>query len=201
LADDAIEMLNGLGIEKVHWVGLSLGGMIGQSVALNHPDRLHSLVLCDTTAKIPEDAQSIWEERIKTAQQKGLAALIEETMERWFSLAFIKANPPILSVIKKQFLLTPLEGYIGCSEAVRRINYIDQLSKIEIPTLIMVGEDDVGTPVSASEAMHKKIKNSRLFVIQSAKHLSNIEQPEIFNSSLLKFLNEVEERSFKGGER
>ncbi len=191
LSDDVVGLLDNLGIDRVHWVGLSLGGMIGQSFALNHPDRLISLVLCDTTARIPEEAQPLWEERIKTASEKGLSALLDETMERWFSSSFIEKNPPILSAIRKQFLLTPLEGYLGCAYAVRRIDYLDQLSKIKIPTLIMVGENDIGTPVSASEAIHERIENSKLVIIQSAKHLSNVEKPEEFNSTLLAFLKEV----------
>lgn len=188
LAQDAIGLLDALGIEKVHWVGISLGGMIGQSIALNYHDRLLSLVLCDTTAMIPEEAQSIWEERIKRARENGLNVLLDETMERWFSPNFLEKSPPILSLIKKQFLATPVEGYIGCAEAVRRINYLDQLSRIKIPTLIIVGEDDIGTPVSASEAIHKRINDSRLVVIPSARHLSNIEKPQEFNSALLNFL-------------
>ncbi len=191
LSDDVVGLLDNLGIDRVHWVGLSLGGMIGQSFALNHPDRLISLVLCDTTARIPEEAQPLWEERIKTASEKGLSALLDETMERWFSSSFIEKNPPILSTIRKQFLLTPLESYLGCVYAVRKIDYLDQLSKIKIPTLIMVGENDIGTPISASEAIHERIENSKLVIIRSAKHLSNVEKPEEFNSTLLAFLKEV----------
>lgn len=191
LAEDAVGLLDSLRIDKVHWVGLSLGGMIGQSFALNHPDRLFSLVLCDTTARVPEEAQPVWEERIKTAREKGLAPLLDETMERWFSSSFLEKNPPILDAIRKQFLLTPLEGYLGCAYAVRRINYLDQLSKIKIPTLIMVGENDMGTPVSASEAIHERIENSKLVILPSARHLSNVEKSEEFNSALLAFLKEI----------
>lgn len=191
LADDAVGLLDNLRIDRVHWVGLSLGGMIGQSFALNYPDRLLSLVLCDTTAKLLEEAQPIWEERIKTAHEKGLDVLLDETMERWFSSSFLEKNPPILSAIRKQFLLTSLEGYLGCAHAVRRINYLDKLSKIKIPTLIMVGEDDIGTPVSASKAIHERIENSKLVIIRSAKHLSNVEKQDEFNSALLSFLKEI----------
>jgi 3-oxoadipate enol-lactonase len=96
----------------------------------------------------------------------------------------------MLEIIRKQILATPVQGYIGCAEAIRKLNHLDQLSKIKIPTLIMVGEDDPGTPVSASEAMYKRLPNSKLVILPSARHLSNIEQAEAFNANLLNFLKD-----------
>jgi len=188
LGEDAVALLDILEIEKVHWVGLSMGGMIGQSVALNYPRRLKSLALCDTTAAIAPEAQPLWQERIDAVREKGVASQLEPTMERWFTPSFLKLNPYMLGVIRNEFLATPAQGYLGCIYAIRKLNYLDRLSEIKIPTLIMVGEDDAGTPVSASEAMHQVIPNSKLVIITSARHLSNVEQPEIFNTSLLTFL-------------
>ena len=188
LAKDAIALLDALGIDKVHWVGLSMGGMIGQAVALNHSDRLKSLVLCDTTGVMPPEVQPLWQERIDAVRGKGVESQLEPTMERYFTPSFIKSNPPIFGAIRKQFLATPAEGYLGCVEAIRRLNFIDRLSKIKIPTLIMVGEDDPGTPVSASQAIHQRISNSKLVILQSARHLPNVEQPDAFNTNLLTFL-------------
>jgi 3-oxoadipate enol-lactonase len=191
LGNDAIGLLDALGIDKVHWVGLSMGGMIGQCLALNHPHRLRSLALCDTSAMIPKDAQPIWKERIKTLRDKGVGPLLQETMERWFTPSFLILNPPMLSIIREQFLATSVEGYIGCVEAIRKLNYLDRLAEIKIPTLILVGQDDPGTPVSASKAMHERIPNSRLVILRSAHHLSNVEQSEAFNTTLIKFLKEL----------
>jgi len=191
LGKDATGLLDALGIEKVHWIGLSMGGMIGQFVALNHAQRLSSLALCDTAATIAEEAQPVWQERIDRARHRGMEAQVEETMQRWFTPSFLGRNPPMLKVIQKEFLVTPVEGYIGCAEAIRKLNYLDRLSKISIPTLIMVGEDDPGTPVAASEAIHKRISGSRLVILPSARHLSNVEQSEAFNEALLKFLLEL----------
>jgi pimeloyl-ACP methyl ester carboxylesterase len=92
-------------------------------------------------------------------------------------------------MIRAQFLNTPADGFIGCSEAIRRLNYLDQLASIQLPVLIMVGADDPGTPVSASEAMHAQISTSELVVIPSAAHLSNIEQADAFNKALVEFLD------------
>jgi 3-oxoadipate enol-lactonase len=188
LGEDAIGLLDALRIEKVHWVGLSMGGMVGQSIALNYADRLLSLALCDTAALIPAEAQPTWEERIVVTTTKGIFSQMEPTMERWFTPSFLHLNPPMLEVIRKQFLTTSVEAYIGCIEAVRRLNYLERLSRIKLPTLIVVGEEDPGTPVAASRAMFERIPGSKLVVIPSARHLSNVEQPEAFNRALLGFL-------------
>jgi 3-oxoadipate enol-lactonase len=191
LGEDAVALLDALGIDQVHWVGLSMGGMIGQSIALNYPKRLESLALCDTMAVVPEEAQPIWQERIDAVREKGVVSQLEPTMERWFTPSFLKLNPYMLGVIREEFLAIPAKGYLGCIYAIRKLNYLDRLSEIKIPTLIMVGEDDPGTPVSASEAMHRRIPNSKLVIIKSARHLSNVEQPEVFNTNLLTFLNSL----------
>ncbi len=191
LAEDVIKLLEALGIDRVHFVGLSLGGMIGQCLALNYSHRLRSLVLCDTAAIIPADAQPIWEERFDRARKKGMGALLEETMERWFTPAFLRQNPPMVGLIRKQILATPLAGYLGCAEAIRKLNDLNRLSEIKLPTLIMVGEEDPGTPVSASQAIHERIPDSKLVILPSARHLSNVEQAEAFNAALLAFLKNL----------
>jgi 3-oxoadipate enol-lactonase len=190
LAEDVIGLLDALGLDRVHFVGLSMGGMIGQCLVLNHPHRLKSLVLCDTASIVPAEAQPVWQERLDKVRKKGMEALSEETMERWFTPAFLRQNPPMVKLIREQILATPVPGYIGCGEAIRRLNYLDSISAIKIPTLIMVGEDDPGTPVSASEAIHERITGSKLVVLPSARHLSNVEQTDQFNGALLKFLKD-----------
>ena len=188
LGEDVIKLLDALGIGRVNFVGLSVGGMIGQCLALNHPHRLKSLALCDTAAIVPEEAQPIWEERLDKARKRGIEALLDETMERWFTPSFLKQGSPMVVLIRKQILATPVAGYVGCAEAIRRLNYLDRLSEIKTPTLILVGEDDPGTPVSASRAIHERIPDSKLVILPSARHLSNVEQTEAFNTALLSFL-------------
>ena len=188
LADDVIGLLDALKIDKAHLVGLSIGGMIGQSLALNYPHRLKSLALCDTASLIPQEAQPIWQERIDKTISKGMEGQVDETMERWFTPPFLKQGSPMLEIIRKQILSTPVQGYIGCAEAIRKLNYLDRLPEIKLPTLIMVGEDDPGTPVAASEAIHQRISNSTLVILPSARHLSNIEKATAFNEILLNFL-------------
>jgi len=188
LAKDVVKLLDALDVDRAHFVGLSLGGMIGQSLALNDPHRLRSLTLCDTAAVVPAEAKPLWQERIDQARTKGMEALSDQTMERWFTPSFLKQNSKMLALIRQQILATPVSGYIGCAEAIRRLNYLERLSEIKVPTLIMVGEEDPGTPVSVSVAMQERISNSRLVILPSARHLSNVEQADAFNTALLKFL-------------
>jgi 3-oxoadipate enol-lactonase len=192
LAADVIGLLDALKLESVHFVGLSIGGMIGQCLALNYADRLRTLSLCDTAAIIAKDALPLFEERIRRARDQGMEALVKETLERWFTQSYLKQNSPEVERIRNQILATSLAGFVGCSRAILGLNYIERLSEIDLPTLIIVGEDDPGTPVTASQAIHQRIQNSKLVVLPSAAHLSNIEQADAFNSALLEFLYGVE---------
>ena len=188
LGEDVVGLLNALNISRVHFVGLSIGGMIGQAIALNHGERLRSLVLCDTSAYLPPPALPMVQERIETARGQGLQALVDGTLERWFTPSYIKQNRPSVALIRDQFLATSVAGYIGCSEAIGKLNFQERLLEITLPTLIMVGAEDPGTPVAASEAIHERIQGSKLIVLPSASHLSNIEQADQFNRHLLAFL-------------
>ena len=188
LVADAAALLDALAIPTVHFVGLSMGGMIAQGFALSHPDRLDRLVLCDTSAFMPAEAQPIIQDRIDTARREGLAALVDSTLMRWFTTDYLRRRGPGVDMIQSILQSSPAAGYIGCTEAIRRLNYLDDLSRIERPTLIVVGEDDPGTPVAAARAIHERISGSRLVILPSASHLCNIEQPQAFNSTLTGFL-------------
>jgi len=190
LADDAVALLDALGIDAVHFVGLSIGGMIGQGLALNQAARLKSLTLCDTSAIMPAEAQPILQERIAAARENGMGDQVDGTLERWFTPQYLQQNPPAVQMIRRQIAATPLAGYLGCSEALAGLNYLERLNEIKLATLIMVGEEDPGTPVAASEAIHERIAGSQLVILPAARHLSNIEQAEGFNQSLMGFLLE-----------
>ena len=188
LAADAVALMDALEIDAVHFVGLSMGGMIGQNLALDHGDRLKSLALCDTAAVMPDEVQPIWQQRIAAARKKGLQDQVDETLERWFTPEYLSRNSPQVEMIRRQILATPVAGYIGCSEAIRNLDNLKRLSGITLPTLIIVGEEDPGTPVAASEAMQERIDGSKLVVLPAARHLSNIEQAGAFNEALMDFL-------------
>lgn len=191
LGDDVVAMLDALDIGRVNWVGLSMGGMVGQNLALRHPERVSSLVLCDTTSRIPDEAQPVWDERIATAEKNGMEPICGETMERWFTPPFLEEDGPELRSIRNQFLDTPTSGYVGCCQAIRELDYTHRLSGIELPVHIIVGADDPTAPPEASRVIQRNISGASLTVIDHGSHLCNIEQPAAFNRALLGFLDRL----------
>ena len=188
MVNDVVGILDALEIDRAHFVGLSMGGMIGQGFGIQHPSRLIGLCLCDTMARVPPEAQSTWQERIDKAREGGMAALAGATLERWFTTPFRSGQPEQLETIRRSILETPVEGFVGAAEAIRRLDYLEQLSVLQRPTLVMVGADDSGTPVSAAEAIQQRIPGAQLRVLPNAAHLANIEQSHAFNVTLLGFL-------------
>ena len=191
LAEDVLGLLRALGIEKTLFMGISMGGMIGQVLGLKSPDLLRGLVLCDTSSRVPEEAKPIWNERIETVQKKGMESQVDVTLERWFTPSYRKDHPEVVEKITAMIRATNAQGYIGCGHAIRDLNLTEKITAIKVPTLIIVGEDDPGTPVAASQVINEKIKGSELVILKSAAHLSNIEQTEAFNKAVLKFLGKI----------
>ncbi|MFO1319395.1 MAG: 3-oxoadipate enol-lactonase [Burkholderiales bacterium] len=191
LSDDLQGLLDALRIERPHFMGLSMGGMIGMTHALRHPGRLQSLVLCDTTSRIPAEARGVWQQRIDTAQAQGMEPLVASTLQRWFTAPFLARGGDAIARVGDMIRRTPAAGYVGCCHAIRAIDLTDQLGAVTVPTLVVVGDQDVGTPVEASRAIHLAIPGAQLGVIPSASHLSNLEQPETFNHLVGRFLASV----------
>ncbi|MBZ0143144.1 MAG: 3-oxoadipate enol-lactonase [Rhodocyclaceae bacterium] len=190
LADDVLGLLDALQVERTHFCGLSMGGMIGQHLALKAPQRIDRLVLADTTSRMPAEAQPLWAERIRVAQEKGMGAHVQPTLERWFTASWRAVHPEVMEAIGNLIRNTPVAGYVGCAQTIARIDVTDRLSGIKAPTLVIVGRDDLGTPPAMSEAIAAAIPGARLAVIPEASHLSNIEQADAFNRLLLDFLTE-----------
>jgi 3-oxoadipate enol-lactonase len=191
LTEDVRAMLQALGITRTHFIGLSMGGMIGQIMALKYPQMLQSLVLCDTMSSVPTEAKPMWDDRIHTAETGGMAPLVEPTLARWFTEPFRQQGSPVLDQVRTMIRSTPPRGYTGCCHAIAALNLTDHLKAITLPTLIIVGEDDPATPVAASHVIHEQIRGSELVILKSAAHLSNLEQPEAFNQALTAFLPKV----------
>lgn len=188
LAADAVGLLDFLGIKLTHFVGLSMGGMIGQVLGIRYPQRLQKLVLCDTSASVPSEMGPVWDERIGRAEKLGMSALAQETLERWLSGGFRGSRTEVTGGIRDMIVQTPVAGYAGCCRAIAGFDVLADLPKITAPTLIMVGENDPGSPVSAAEQMKSLVRGSELFVIPGALHLTNIETAEAFNRKLVDFL-------------
>lgn len=191
MADDVKGLLDALGIKHTHWVGLSMGGMIGETFALRYPGVFESLVLADTTSRRPPDAEQMWGERVRLAQEKGMEALEEGTLARWFTEPYRNAHPDVMARIGSAIRATPVAGFAGCCQAISKIDLLDRLHEIKCPVLIMVGDQDHGTPPEMARRIHENLPGSELRIIASAAHISNIEQAEVFNQALLGFLGKV----------
>ena len=189
LTDDVITMLDELGLKQVHFAGLSMGGMIGQQLGAQHGDRLRSLSLCDTTSEMPN--RSLWEERFAAVRSGGVAALIDGTIQRWFTAGFIERDPATIGRVREMIATTKEEGYLACASAVRDVNQTATLSRITTPTLIIAGESDPACTVEQAQVIHREIRGSQLQVIADAAHLSNLEQPARFNALLTGFLASI----------
>ena len=188
LATDALAMLKALGIARTHWVGLSMGGMIGQTLALKAPEVFSSLSLCDTSSRMPVEARPQWQDRIKTAETQGMEPLVEPTLARWLTEPFRRSRKDVVDKVATMIRTTPPAGYAGCCHAISALDLTDKISAIKMPTIAIVGEDDLGTPVAAHKVINEKIAGSKLVILKSAAHLSNMEQPEAFNKALTDFL-------------
>ena len=191
LADDAVGLLDALKIEKAHFMGLSIGGMIGQQLGARYPERVLSLSLCNTASEMPP--RSLWEERFEIARTQGIAGLVDGTIKRWFTAAFIECAPQEIEKVRQMILGTNLDGYIACGSAVRDMAQSTMLLKIKVPTLVLSGRDDPACTVDQGTVLHRLIDNSKMVIIEQAAHLSNIEQPEIFNRTVRQFIDSVDD--------
>jgi 3-oxoadipate enol-lactonase len=192
LADDAAGLLDALGIEAVHFVGLSMGGMIGQQLGARYPGRVLSLALCDTASEMPP--RSLWEERLAIARSQGVPGLAEGTIKRWFTEPFIRRAPGDIEKVRRMILGTGTEGYIGCAAAVRDMAQTTMLLGIKAPTLILTGRDDPACTVDQATVLHRMIDGSQLLILEDAAHLSNIEQPGAFNAAVREFIDRIDDR-------
>jgi len=189
LTTDLTGLLDALNIESTHFIGLSMGGMIGQHFALAAPQRLDKLVIANSTSRIPPEAAPLWDERIRLAREHGCAALVEATLGRWFTPEFRAARPDMMQRIGKLIASTPVAGYVGCAGAIRHLDITARIGAIRTPTLVIAGAQDPGTPPAMSAVIAAAIPGARLEIISPASHLSCLEQPEEFRRLVAAFLS------------
>ena len=168
-----------------------MGGMVGQYLGLLHPQRILSLTLSSTSSRVPPEGRALWEQRIKDTREKGIESQVATAMPRWVTAANQKAKPAVVERLAKMIRGTSPEGFCGWGGAISTLNVTDRLKTIALQTNVIVGAEDVGTPVAASQAIHERIKGSQLVVLDSASHLSNLEQPAAFTRALETFLARV----------
>ncbi len=188
LADDALALMDALGVERAHFCGISLGGMVGMCLAERHPERIASLVLCATDCRI--GTPEIWEERITEVLNRGMTAIVDTVIERWFTEGFRKREPEKVAEIKMMLLDTMPVGYAGCCAAIRDADLCDALGRLSMPVLCIAGSEDPVIPPDAMQALARRIPGARLEVLEAA-HLVNVEARDAFNDTLLRFYAEL----------
>ena len=186
LAADAVGLLDALGIERVHFVGCSLGGMIGQCLGAQHADRLQSLVLVGSRSAMPP--VSLWEERIRIARADGIAPLVPTMLARWFTDAFRAADPAAVAAVADGVLATPVEGFVGACTAIRDMDHTAILPRIGVPTLVTSGDCDPGVPVADTRFIHSAIPGAEMALVEGARHLFSIERAAVFDRLLSDWL-------------
>lgn len=189
LALDAVALIDALGIEKVHFCGLSMGGMVGQLLGSKYQDRLSSLILSSTSAYMPPP--HLWNERIESVRNGGMQAVADAAIDRWFTGIGKNKMSEKVGKVKNLILETSPLGFCACCEAIRDMDLRGIIAGIKIPTLVIVGSLDPGTPVSAAQFIYERIPSSRLEVIKDAAHFVNVERSEEFNDLILNFLKDL----------
>ena len=189
LGDDVFALLAALNITRTHFIGLSMGGMTGMTMALKQPSVLRSLVLCDTASEDPLGDPALWQQRIDAITAGGsMEALVEATIGRFLAPATVQTRPQTADTVRHMVRTTSLQGYIACCQAIAKLDLTDRLPDIDVPTLVVVGAQDVATTVEMARGIHQRIPGAELVVLEGAAHLSNIDQADAFNQAVLEFL-------------
>lgn len=190
LADDVASMLDHLKLPAVHYIGLSIGGMIGQALAFRHAGKLKSLMLCDTRARALGDQTALWHERIALARQAGsVEPLVDSSIQRWFSPAFMHSNKPRVDRVRASMQRCSVDGYGGCGLAISSFDFTDRLAGIKLPTLVLYGAEDPSTTPEENKYLAAHVKGSRLEEIPGL-HLPNIESADRFNAIMAAWLKQ-----------
>jgi 3-oxoadipate enol-lactonase len=184
---DVIAILNDLNIDKVHWCGLSMGGMVGQWLGANAPERFDRIILSNTSCYYPDPTN--WHNRIKAVREGGLASVADAVISGWLTEDFREREPQITANMKAMLIASPVEGYLAACEALSTLDQRALLPKIKSPTLVIAGRQDMATPLAAGEYIRSQIPGASLTILDAA-HISNVEQPHAFTDAVVGFLTQ-----------
>jgi 3-oxoadipate enol-lactonase len=194
LVADAAGLLDALAVPQAHVAGLSMGGMVGLGLLLDHGPRIKSAVIADSRHTTTPEFTKAWLDRAEAVRQGGIAAVVASTVERWSSARLAQRDPAAVARMKRMIRNTSATGYRGCAAALARLNYGQRLGEIDKPALVLCGTEDHGAPPENTRQMHAMIKGSRYLEIAQAGHIANIEKPGIFNAAVAKLFDEVEQK-------
>ena len=186
LGRDVITLLDGLGMQRAHFCGLSMAGMLGMWLGAHAPERVERLVLCNTAARI--GSPEFWNSRIENIRKSGMEPIAAAVVGRWFTPAFQERLPDTVGLMRRMLVETPAEGYAGCCAAIRDADLREALARIHARTLVIAGSHDAATPPADGRFLAERIPGAR-YVELAAAHLSNIEAPERFTADLITFLS------------
>jgi 3-oxoadipate enol-lactonase len=189
LALDVVGILDALNVPQAILCGVSVGGLIAQAVALQHPDRVRALILCDTGARI--GSVEAWQQRIDKVRADGIDSLVQMTMERWFSAGFRERYGAAVRGYSIMLRQTSLDGYVGTCAALRDTDFRRAITRVKIPTLVLCGAEDIATPPELGRELAALISGARFSLIEKAAHLPCIEQPEAVAQRMMQFVREV----------
>lgn len=187
LAQDALSLIDRLGIDRVEVCGLSIGGMMAQALATLAPDRVAALALCDTASRIGPPA--MWDDRIAAIRRVGLAGIADSVMARWFTRRFRLEQPALVRGYVTMLSRTDVDGYVGCATAIRDADLTEADRRIACPTLVLVGTEDLSTPPETARALADLIPGAGFALIEGAAHLPCIEQPQALADRLIAFFS------------
>lgn len=191
LADDAARLIAELALGPVVWVGLSMGGMVGQELALRHPGRVQALVLANTTSGYPPEARAGWSQRIAAIAQGGLKAIVDGALQRWFHAGFHAEQAQTVAHWRARVLGCDAAAYIACCQAIAGVDTTARLPGIAVPALVIAGALDQGTPPEMARVIAQGIPGARLAILPEASHLSVLEQPLAFRSAVDDWLQQA----------
>jgi 3-oxoadipate enol-lactonase len=188
LARDVVGLMDQLGIKKARYLGLSMGGFVGNVLGYEHPDRFHSLVLVSTSSDM-SGARAIWEGRVKTVAVDGMSKpIVEGSMQRWLSPEAFKSKPQLVAWLSKMVAETPPAGFIGWCEAIMNFNVTARLKEIKLPVQIIAGALDPATPPAMMQTMHREISGSEYVEIPGTAHMLQVEEPAKFHAVVVPFM-------------
>ena len=187
LGRDVLAVLDALGLERINWCGLSMGGMVGQWLGANAPERIDRMILANTSCYYPDPTN--WLNRIKAVNEGGIASIADAVIAGWLTADFREREPQIAARMKAMLVATPQQGYVACCEALSRLDQRELLPRIKAPTLVIAGRHDVATPVEAGVYIRSNIPNASMTLLDAA-HISNVEQSHNFTEAVVGFLTQ-----------
>ena len=191
LAVDLRQLTESIGEDRGVVFGLSMGGNTAIAYAIAHPDKVDALILADTTAWYGEGAPKAWEERAANAEKNGMASIVPFNLPRWFSDGFLKSHPERAKTMGETLAANDVASYAAACRALGGFDSRAGLSRIQCPTLILVGSDDPATPPAMAEDLQKKIRNSKLQVLPGLKHMTPVEAPDQIAALITDFLKQI----------